>query len=218
MHKENVCMFEWHSALAGGAGAGGRDGVRGGRQLRLTEVRGWHLAQLAVFAQQRSEFQERLRALSGAQLPEELYRGITHNDSRLVRITPTQYWWFAAGNASMVRLARELPPSAGTVTMLSEGRVRVRIAGPNARDVLAKGIPLDLHPKAFQVGQSAQTGLHHTGVFLERVADDGYEIYVPRSYAAWLWEWLIDAALPFGYDIMVEEPAPTNNNSESHQP
>jgi heterotetrameric sarcosine oxidase gamma subunit len=208
-------MFDWHSALAGGVSAGGRDGVHGGRQLRLTEVRGWHLAQLAVFAPQRSEFEQRLRDLSGAQLPEGLYRGVTHGDSRLIRITAQQYWWIAASDASMVRLARELPPSAGTVTLLSAGRVRVRIAGPTARDVLAKGIPLDLHPNAFSVGQSAQTGMHHTGVFLERVADDGYEIYVPRSYAAWLWEWLIDAALPFGYDIMVDEPAATNTNSES---
>jgi len=209
-------MFEWHSALAGHVNPGGRDGARGGRQLRLTEVRGWHLAQLAAFAEHSSEFQERVRALSGAQLPVELYRGVTHNDSRLVRITPQQYWWIAASSASMVRLARELPPSAGTVTLLSAGRVRIRISGSKAREVLAKGIPLDLHTKAFQVGCSAHTGLHHTGVFLERVADDGYEIYVQRSYAAWIWAWLIDAALPFGYDIVVEELAPTNSNAEMH--
>ncbi len=78
-------------------------------------------------------------------------------------------------------MARELPPAAGTVTLLSAGRVRLRIAGPQARDVLARGISLDLHPAVFQVGQSAQTGLHHTGVFLERVGDDSYEIYVLRT-------------------------------------
>jgi methylglutamate dehydrogenase subunit D len=217
MPKERVCMLESHSALAGRTSAGGRDGARGGRQVRLTEVRGWHLAHVTVFAEQRSEFQERIRALSGAQLPEELYRGLTHNDSRLIRITPLQYWWIATSSAPLVRLARELPASAGTVTLLSASRVRIRIAGPAARDVLAKGIPLDLHPAAFQVGQSAQTGLHHTGVFLERIVEDGYEIYLPRSYAVWIWEWLIDAALPFGYDIAVEE-APTVNNGESQSP
>jgi heterotetrameric sarcosine oxidase gamma subunit len=207
MHKENVCMFERHSALAGPLKAGGRDGARGGRRLRLTEVRGWQLAQLAVFPDQHGEFQERVRACCGAQPPVELFRGVTCGDSHLVRITRHQYWWIAAGSASMVRLAQELPAAAGTVTMLSAGRVRIRITGPAARDVLAKGIALDLHPAAFQVGRSAQTGLHHTGVFLERVGDDSYEIYVQRTYAESIWEWLIDAALPSGYDVAVEEPA-----------
>ncbi len=54
MHKENACMFEWHSAVgAVSLKSGGRDGASGGRRLRLSEVRGWHLAQLAVFADQR---------------------------------------------------------------------------------------------------------------------------------------------------------------------
>jgi heterotetrameric sarcosine oxidase gamma subunit len=208
MHKENVCMFDTHSALARHLKADGRDGARGGRRLRLAEVRGWHLAQLAVFPDHEGDFQEHVRACSGASLPVELYRGVTHGDSRLIRITPHQYWWIAAGGTSMLRLARELPSSAGTVTVLSAARVRIRITGPAAREVLANGVALDLHPWLFQVGQSAQAGLHHTGVFLERVGDDVYEIYVQRTYAEWIWEWLTDAALPFGYDVGVEERAP----------
>jgi methylglutamate dehydrogenase subunit D len=208
MHKENVCMFEWHSALAGSLTSGGRDGASGGRRLRLSEVRGWHLAQLAVFADHRGEFEEHVRACCGAGLPVELHRGLTSGDSHLVRITQHQYWWIAARSDSMIRLARELPAAAGTVTMLSAGRVRLRITGSQARDVLAKGISLDLHPAVFQVGRGAQTGLHHTGVFLERVGDDSFEIYVQRTYAESIWEWLIDAALPFGYDVAVEGLAP----------
>lgn len=201
-------MFEWHSALAQSLKSGGRDGASGGRRLRLSEVRGWHLAQLAVFADHRGEFEEHVRACCGADLPVELYRDVTSGDSHLIRITQHQYWWIAARGDSMIRLARELPAAAGTVTMLSAGRVRLRITGPQARDVLARGISLDLHPAVFQVGRGAQTGLHHTGVFLERVGDDSYEIYVQRTYAESIWEWLIDAALPFGYDVAVEGLAP----------
>src|SRR5271154_5094164 len=96
--KENVCMFEIHSALAEPLKSGGRDGARGGRRLRLTEVRGWHLAQLAQFPDHHGEFQERVRACSGVDLPVELYRGVTYADSHLVRITQLQYWWIAAGS------------------------------------------------------------------------------------------------------------------------
>jgi heterotetrameric sarcosine oxidase gamma subunit len=201
-------MFESHSALAESFKAGGRDGARGGRRLRLVEVRGWHLAQLAVFPDHVGEFQEQVRASGGVYLPGELYRGVTQGDSRLIRITQHQYWWISAGSAAMARLARELPASAGTVTVLSAARVRIRIVGAAAREVLAKGISLDLHPTTFQVGCSAQTGLHHTGVFLERIGEESYEIYFLRTYAEWLWQWLVDAALPFGYDIVVEEASP----------
>ena len=199
-------MFEWHSALAGSAKSG-RDGANGGRRLRLSELRGWHLAQLAEFPGHHGEFEAHVRACCGAALPVELCRGAGSDDSRLVRITPHQYWWISGGREAMVRLARELPASVGTITLLSAGRVRLRIEGFAARDVLAKGISLDLHPAVFQVGQSAQTGLHHTGVFLERVGEDSYEIYVPRTYAASIWEWLIDAALQFGYAVADEELA-----------
>jgi len=198
-------MFDTHSALAGILKAGGRDGARGGRRLRLTEVRGGHLAQVAVFPNHEGEFKECVRACSGVLPPVELYRGVTHGDSRLIRITQRQYWWISSSGASMLRLARELSSSTGTVTLLSASRVRIRITGSAAREVLAKGMALDLHPAVFEVGRSAQSGLHHTGIFLERVGEDDYEIYVPRTYAEWIWDWLIDAVLPWGYDIQVED-------------
>jgi len=202
-------MFDTHSALAGHLKAGARDAAHGENRLRLTEVRGWHLAQIAAFPNHHGEFADRVRTCSGVDLPVDLYRGVTHCDSRLIRITPHQYWWIAAGGAPVVRFAQELPASVGTVTVLSASRVRIRIAGCAARDVLATGIALDLHPEVFRVGHSALTGLHHTGVFLERVGDDHYEVYVQRTYAEWLWGWLTDAALPFGYDVDVEERAAT---------
>ncbi len=198
-------MFERHSALEGSLRAGGRDAAHGARQLQLTDVRGWHLAQAAVFRGHEGEFQGQVHACGGPELPVELYRGVTRGDSHLVRITPEQYWWIAGSGASIARLARDLPSSAGTVTLLSAGRVRVRVTGPAARELLAKGIALDLHPSAFQVGCSALTGLHHTGIFLERLGEDCYEIFLLRTYAEWIWDWLIDAALPFGYDLDVLE-------------
>ena len=39
------------------------------------------------------------------------------------------------------------------------------------------------------------TGLVH------RAGADRYELYAMRSFALSVWEWLIDAALEFGYDI-----------------
>ena len=53
-----------------------------------------------------------------------------------------------------------------------------------------------------KVGQFALTGLHHTPVLVLRAAEDRYEIFAMRSFALSVWEWLTDAALPLGYDVV----------------
>ena len=47
----------------------------------------------------------------------------------------------------------------------------------------------------------ALTGIHHTPVLVHRTSEQRYEIYAMRTFALSVWEWLSDAALPFGYEI-----------------
>jgi sarcosine oxidase subunit gamma len=102
-------------------------------------------------------------------------------------------------------MSQSVAPTLGTVTPLSHSRVRLAVAGEPVLGLLVKGIALDLHPSVFPIGCAAQTGLHHTGVLLERTAEHRFELYVLRTFAVSIWEWLIDAALPFGYDTSLEQ-------------
>jgi heterotetrameric sarcosine oxidase gamma subunit len=162
------------------------------------EIRGWHLAHLTAFSPRQEEFRQCLAQSFGIDPPAVIHRAITHGSSRLVRLTADQYWWIATEEAAMRRFAAQLAPESGALTSLSAGRVRLCVEGPHARDLLAKGIAIDLHPAQFAVGHSAQTGLHHTGVFLERVADETYELFVQRTFATSIKEWLTDASLSYG--------------------
>ena len=191
-------MFEPRSALAAFAPPGGGPALAGEADLQLAELRGWQLAQLTAWRSSRDAFRWLLGEQLQAAPPEPLYRGVSHGPSRLVRLTPDQYWWVTNDGAALERLQAALTPALGAFTALTDARVRIAVSGPAARELLAAGIALDLHPAVFVVGQSAQTGLHHTGVFLERVAADSYELFVPRTFAATIWEFLLDAALPFG--------------------
>ena len=88
------------------------------------------------------------------------------------------------------------------VTDVSEGRAVIGLAGPRARDVLAKGCPLDLHPRAFGPGRCAQSTLAKALVILHQIDDrPAYDIYVERSFADYLWTWLEDAAAEYGVAI-----------------
>jgi sarcosine oxidase, subunit gamma len=95
------------------------------------------------------------------------------------------------------------------VTEVTDGRVAFRVAGPSARDVLAKGCPLDLHPRAFAPGSCAQSLLAKASVLIHLLEDDGergpsFDVYVARSFAHYLWMWLEDAGREYGVQI---EPA-----------
>lgn len=197
-------MFDRRSALVERLAAGGRDGATGHRGLRISEIRGWQLAQLAVFDERRSEFTESLRPLLG-ELPSAVGTRVLAARAKILRTAFDQYWVIATDAQFMSDLALAVPPAAGAVTALSHSRVRLAIEGHVAREVLARGIAVDLHPTAFDVGHFAQTGLHHTGVMIERSGENRYEFYALRTFAESIWDWLIDAALPFGYDVEVDQ-------------
>lgn len=202
-------MFEPRSALADRIAAGGRDGAAGRRTLRLAELCGWHLAQLAVFAGREGEFAHALDPLLGGDLPTAPDTASIRDCGRLYRIAADRYWIVTADAGLLPALALAVPPDTGTVTPLSCSRTRIALEGPAARTLLARHVAIDLDAAAFRVGQFAQTGLHHTAAMIERGGDDRFELYVLRTYAASTWDWLIDAALPFGYDVRVHQLANT---------
>jgi sarcosine oxidase subunit gamma len=75
---------------------------------------------------------------------------------------------------------------------VSANRTTVEVRGPHARDILEKGCTLDLHPRAFEAGQCAQTMLARTQVILWQ-RTDAYHLLVRNSFAQHLADWLVDA-------------------------
>jgi heterotetrameric sarcosine oxidase gamma subunit len=86
----------------------------------------------------------------------------------------------------------------------SDGRAVIRVAGARARDALAKGVPIDLHPRAFKPGDAAVTVVGHIGVHFWQIdAAPSYEFCVFRSFASSFWQWLAAASAEFGVDVIV---------------
>jgi sarcosine oxidase subunit gamma len=114
-------------------------------------------------------------------------------------------WFVLAQHRGEGALYRELKAKLtghASVSDQSHGRVIIRIAGPKARAVLAKGTPVDLHPDAFPVGKSALTQMAHVGVHLTRVGADGYDVSVFRGFSESFWEWITEQAEEFGYQVI----------------
>jgi sarcosine oxidase subunit gamma len=81
---------------------------------------------------------------------------------------------------------------------ISDSRTVIALSGFHARDVLAKGCGIDLHPRSFAPGHCAQTFLAKARIALVQIDDaPTYHILVERSLAEYLWLWLADAAAEF---------------------
>jgi sarcosine oxidase subunit gamma len=98
------------------------------------------------------------------------------------------------------RLTRALAGRQASVIDLSASRAIIEVSGTRARDLLQKGCGLDLHPRAFGPGQCAQTIFARLPVIIDQLsAAPAYRLFVRRSAAHWLAEWLIDAAQEFRF-------------------
>jgi len=71
----------------------------------------------------------------------------------------------------------------------------IRVAGAKARDVMAKGCPIDLHPTVFRTGNCAGSLYNKAAIRLLQMDDTPtYDIMVRWSFAEYLWKHLVKAA------------------------
>jgi len=107
--------------------------------------------------------------------------------------------------ASLVDRLRGLGGWVSAVDV-SAGFAVLELAGPRARDVLAHGCSIDLHPRVFGPGRAARTMLAKAQVVLAQTDGDAtgrapaYRIWVRTSFARYLTEWLLDAATEYLVD------------------
>jgi heterotetrameric sarcosine oxidase gamma subunit len=108
-----------------------------------------------------------------------------------------------AGSAALEMSLRAMLAGAAAVAGQGDGRGILRLSGPSARDVLAKGTAIDLHPLSFAPGDAAMTWCAHVDVTLwQRDADPTYDVVVPRGFAGTFWHWLEESAAEYGIAVV----------------
>jgi heterotetrameric sarcosine oxidase gamma subunit len=113
--------------------------------------------------------------------------------------------WIASGEVDglAAKIRSRLGPFAA-VTDQSDARLVLQLSGMRVRDVLAKGVPLDLHPKVFKIGDVATTLVAYIGVQIDRIDEATWQLTAPRSMAGSFWSWLSASAAEFGYDVVAK--------------
>jgi sarcosine oxidase subunit gamma len=122
------------------------------------------------------------------------------------------YWlgpneWMLVGEQAdtsrlVAALGEELKQQHAAVNDMSGGQITYRLSGNSARQLLSKGCALDLHPSVFGAGACAQTGLAKAGVIIRPLdCEAGFDVLVRRSFADYLWQWLLRAGREYRIEV-----------------
>ena len=168
----------------------------GGPGIRLSERPLASLWLIAAWPERLAETGAAAAQAAGVEAAPGPGRSATGKGGTLLRIESLK--WLLASEKTISLPALEA--SDGTVLNLDHARTVIHVSGPNALDLMARMVPLDLRPAAFPEGSVASTGLHHVGVTI-LARDGGFDLMVLRSFGLSVWEILAESAAQFGAEI-----------------
>jgi len=82
----------------------------------------------------------------------------------------------------------------GAITNVTDHFTIFQLSGSNIFEVLSKGCPFDFNSDDFGNNKVVQTILNHVDVTIYRKSENDVDLYVRRSFAGYLWDWLKDSA------------------------
>ena len=184
------------SPLAGVLDLGQRVLHVDGRECTLAEIAFVEMLNLRGNADD-ARFVQALLHNTGMQLPRGANTASIEPQRQLLWMGPDEWLLkLRDGQADVVGVALRtaLQGTHSAVVDVGHGNTTLLVQGPGAADLLARGCPLDLHPRVFVAGAVAQSHIAKasaTVLCLEPGAH--YEITVRRSFAHYLFHWLCAA-------------------------
>lgn len=100
----------------------------------------------------------------------------------------------AEEDAAEDALRRALDGAPHSLVRISDRHAALAVGGPRAEALLAAGCPLDLDPAAFPEGACTRTLLGKAEIVLWRHRPLGFRVEARRSFAAYAWDLLAEAA------------------------
>ena len=121
----------------------------------------------------------------------------TGKDPRCLWLGPDRWLWVsvsATPDSIIASCNKSLSGFLHNAVDYSAGLVVHRISGPNARCLLASGSGVDFRSEEFPVGTCCRTNFAQVAAIVHAHLPDQFEVYVDRSYAGYINDWLCDTS------------------------
>lgn len=185
-----------NSPLAALLGRKARDLQVDGRACSLAEIPFVDMLNLRGDAGD-TRFVQAVQAATGMTLPAKPNSASIDPQRQLLWLGPDE-WLLKLrdrqGDSIAAHLQQALAGVHSAVVDVGHGNTTLLLQGPGSIDLLARGCPLDLHPRAFPTGALAQSHIAKaSATVLCLYAGIQYEVTVRRSFADYLVRWLCEA-------------------------
>lgn len=130
-------------------------------------------------------------------LPSEACRAVAQGPRAALWLGPDEWLLLApAGEAATITadIAAGLAGAPHALVEVSDAHAALTVEGPRAATLLSAGCALDLDLRAFPAGMCTRTLLAKATVVLWRQAPERLRIELRRSFAAYVWGFLAEAA------------------------
>ena len=142
-----------------------------------------------------------VKSITGCTFPPAANKFTTAGERHAVWLGPDEFMIICEAGKDE-ELASAIHTSFGSlnaaVTNITDALAAFHLKGAAVRRVLAKGCALDLHQNSFTSDDAAQTLLSHAAVTIMALADDEFIVICRTSFASYLHDWFLDAALEYG--------------------
>ena len=144
---------------------------------------------------------EIVKSITGCMFPPSANKFTTAGERHVVWLGPDEFMIICEAGKDE-ELVRAIHASFGSrhtaVTNITDALAAFHLKGLAVRQVLAKGCALDLHQNSFASGDAAQTLLSQAAVTIMALANDEFIVICRTSFATYLHDWFLDAALEYG--------------------
>lgn len=112
-------------------------------------------------------------------------------------MSPDELLWtggYADAPGIVAALTAELGDEHHLAVDVSDARAVFRLTGQGARELIAKGAPVDMSPAAFSPGDLRRSHIGQVAAAVWIGADDGLTLVCFRSFAGYMFSWLSASA------------------------
>ncbi len=142
----------------------------------------------------------RIEAALGVALPRTVGQTTRKGAYDVLWLGPDEWLVVSASDAALAeRLQAAAAEGEGNAQVLdvSANRTILELGGPQAREVLEKGCPVDLHPRSFADDTAVVTTIARVPVILWKSDETMFRILPRASLATYVAAWLVDAMQEF---------------------
>jgi len=165
--------------------------------LNISEVKDLTIVQIVQY--KRSKVKLNSVLVDGLEFPLQNSKVSTNKETRILWSAPNT-WLVISRKENIVEIINETCSSKNfAITDISHSRAVIQIKGPQAKDILKKGCPLNFNE--FENNNCAGTVFHGINIVVDFVDNnpDTFNLLTLRSFGESFYHHITDAALEFGY-------------------